>query len=54
VDTVGGYIVQQLNRWPRPGDTVEMGGYQAKVLTVQQRRVGQVLITPPKAHPPES
>jgi CBS domain containing-hemolysin-like protein len=48
VDTVGGYIVQQLNRWPRPGDGVDVGGYRAKVLTVQQRRVGQVLLTPKK------
>jgi CBS domain containing-hemolysin-like protein len=50
VDTVGGYIVQKLNRWPKTGDQVELGdaGFQAKVLTVQQRRVGQVLITPPK------
>ncbi|MGA3067977.1 MAG: hemolysin family protein [Tepidisphaeraceae bacterium] len=48
VDTVGGYIVQQLNRWPRAGDSVEVGEYDAKVLTVQQRRVGQVLLTPKK------
>jgi CBS domain containing-hemolysin-like protein len=46
VDTVGGYIVQQLNRWPRPGDTVRLGNYSAKVLTVLHRRVGQVLIMP--------
>jgi CBS domain containing-hemolysin-like protein len=46
VDTVGGYIIQQLGRWPRPGDTVPLGPYQARVLSVQQRRVGQVLLTP--------
>jgi CBS domain containing-hemolysin-like protein len=46
VDTVGGYIVQQLNRWPRPGDTAILGGHILKVLSVQQKRVGQVLITP--------
>ena len=46
VDTIGGYIVKQLNRWPKAGDEVELGGYRAKVLTVQQRRVGQVLISP--------
>ncbi len=46
VDTVGGYIIQQLNRWPRPGDTVKIGPYTAKVMTVLHRRVGQVLITP--------
>jgi CBS domain containing-hemolysin-like protein len=51
VDTVGGYIVQKLNRWPKSGDQISLGdaGFQARVLTVQQRRVGQVLITPPKA-----
>ena len=47
VDTVGGYIIQQLNRWPRPGDTVKIEDrYIAKVVTVLHRQVGQVLIMP--------
>ena len=47
VDTVGGYVIQQLGRFPRPGDTVELGArYTARVMSVQQNRVGQVLITP--------
>ena len=47
VDTLGGYIVQQLARWPRPGDMVELGEkYTAKVMTVLHRRVGQVLVMP--------
>jgi CBS domain containing-hemolysin-like protein len=47
VDTVGGYIVQHLNRWPRPGDSVKIGErYVAKVVTVLHRQVGQVLIMP--------
>jgi CBS domain containing-hemolysin-like protein len=46
VDTIGGYITQTLGRWPRPGDTVVLGNYAAKVMTVVQRRVGQVLIMP--------
>jgi len=47
VDTVGGYVVQQLGRWPRAGDTLSLGDrYSARVLSVTQRRVGQVLITP--------
>jgi len=46
VDTVGGYITQELGRWPRPGDTLPIGDYSARVLSVQQRRVGQVLLTP--------
>lgn len=44
VDTVGGYVVQRLGRWPRVGDTVEMAKYQIRVLTIQQKRVGQALI----------
>jgi CBS domain containing-hemolysin-like protein len=46
VDTVGGYVIQKLGRWPRPGDTVDIENYKARVLSVQQRRVGQVLLTP--------
>ena len=47
VDTIGGYVVQHLGRWPRTGDTLPLGDrYNARVLSVLQRRVGQVLITP--------
>ena len=51
VDTIGGYIIQQLRRWPRAGDTVKLDteggdGYAARVVSVQNRQVGQVLITP--------
>src|SRR5205085_40477 len=46
VDTIGGYVIQQLARWPRVGDTVKLDGYFAKVTSVQHRRVGQVLIMP--------
>ena len=45
VDTVGGYVVQRLGRWPRVGDTIDVAGYQIRVLTIQQKRVGQILIT---------
>jgi CBS domain containing-hemolysin-like protein len=46
VTTIGGYIVQQLNRWPRVGDTVTLGAYALRVLSVQKSRVGQALIIP--------
>jgi CBS domain containing-hemolysin-like protein len=48
VDTLGGYVVKTLGRWPRPGDAVPLGErYSARVATVlQKRRVGQVIITP--------
>jgi CBS domain containing-hemolysin-like protein len=46
VDTINGYIIQQLGRWPRPGDSVALGNYTARVVSVSQKRVGQVMITP--------
>jgi CBS domain containing-hemolysin-like protein len=47
VDTIGGYIIQKLGRWPRPGDSVPLGeAYRAKVVSVVNKRVTQVLITP--------
>jgi CBS domain containing-hemolysin-like protein len=46
VDTVGGYVVAQLGRWPHPGDTVEMANYTVRVTQAQPRKVGQLLITP--------
>jgi CBS domain containing-hemolysin-like protein len=47
VDTIGGYIIQKLARWPRAGDGVTLGeSYNAKVVSVASKRVTQVLITP--------
>ena len=47
VDTVGGYIIKQLNRWPRAGDSISLGEkYIAKVVSVQGRKIAQVLIMP--------
>ncbi|MBV8780043.1 MAG: HlyC/CorC family transporter, partial [Phycisphaerae bacterium] len=49
VDTIGGYITQELGRWPRPGDEVSLDTYRARVLTVQRNRVTQVMLTPVRA-----
>lgn len=47
VDTVGGYVIQELGRFPRVGDAVELAdAFTMKVLSVQQKRVGHVLISP--------
>jgi CBS domain containing-hemolysin-like protein len=48
VDTIGGYVIQELGRWPRVGDAVELANYSVRVTGVapKQRRVGQVFITP--------
>ncbi|MBC7980752.1 MAG: HlyC/CorC family transporter [Armatimonadetes bacterium] len=42
VTTVGGYITQQLERFPEVGETLEILGFQAKVTSTDGRRVGQV------------
>jgi CBS domain containing-hemolysin-like protein len=46
VDTIGGFITQELGRLPRPGDTITIGDYTARVVSVQQKRAKQVLLTP--------
>jgi CBS domain containing-hemolysin-like protein len=51
VDTIGGYVIRQLNRWPKVGDTLEMGNYQVKVTATQSKRVLQVFITPIRTEP---
>jgi len=42
VTTVGGYLTQQLQRFPEVGETIEILGYEAKVTSTDGRRVGQI------------
>lgn len=42
VTTVGGYITQQLGRFPKVGESMEILGWEAKVTSTDGRRVGQV------------
>ena len=42
VTTVGGYITQQLGRFPEVGETIVILGYEARVTSADGRRVGQV------------
>lgn len=42
VTTVGGYITQQLARFPEVGESIEFLGYEAKVNSSDGRRVGQL------------
>jgi len=42
VTTVGGYVTQQLERFPEVGESIEILGYEAKVTSTDGRRVGQV------------
>ncbi len=42
VTTVGGYLTQQLGRFPEAGEALEILGYEARVTSTDGRRVGQV------------
>jgi len=42
VTTVGGYVTQQLGRFPLVGESIEILGYEAKVTSTDGRRVGQI------------
>ncbi|MEP4076524.1 hemolysin family protein [Haloferula sp.] len=42
VTTIGGYITQQLGRFPEVGETMEINGWEAKVTSTDGRRVGQI------------
>jgi len=42
VTTVGGYLTQQLERFPEVGETLEILGYEARIASTDGRRVGQV------------
>ena len=53
VTTVGGYLTQQLGRFPQVGETLEVLGYEARVTSTDGRSVGQVhftKLTPPPTH----
>jgi CBS domain containing-hemolysin-like protein len=51
VTTVGGYVTQQLGRFPEVGETLEILGYEARVTSTDGRRVGQIHF---RKLPPES
>ena len=51
VDTVNGYIVKKLGRWPHVGDTVMLGEYVLRVQSLSQKRVGQVQISKASEQP---
>jgi CBS domain containing-hemolysin-like protein len=42
VTTVGGYLTQQLERFPEVGESLEILGYEARVTSTDGRRVGQI------------
>jgi len=53
VDTVSGYIVKKLGRWPHVGDSVRLGDFELKVQSLSQKRAGQVVINRVSEQPAE-
>ena len=43
VSTLGGLVTAQVGRMPRPGDRIEVDGFDLRVLEVKGRRVTKVL-----------
>lgn len=46
VDTLSGYVMEQLGRLPRTGDRVTLADYEAEVLRMAGRRVGSLRLSP--------
>jgi putative hemolysin len=46
VDTIGGYILKRLGRFPEQGDELAIGRYVASIRTVERRRAGLIELTP--------
>lgn len=44
-DTVAGFIIEKLGRLAEVGDTVDVSGATLKVVTIERRRIAEVLVT---------
>lgn len=51
VDTLGGYILKRLGRLPEAGDTIRVGAFDARVISIERRRIGEVLLSPAPHQP---
>lgn len=53
-DTVAGLVMKQLGRLPRRGETLQLGGFELKVLRFDRRRIDSLRLTAPRdIVPPE-
>jgi CBS domain containing-hemolysin-like protein len=51
-ESIGGLVVERLERLAVPGDEVEIAGRRVRVLSVDGNRIDRVLIEPPLPAPP--
>lgn len=42
VDTLSGYFLKELGRFPEIGDVLRIGNYEARILTIERRRAGVI------------
>jgi CBS domain containing-hemolysin-like protein len=52
-ESIGGLVVERLERLAQPGDEIDIAGRRIRVLSVDGNRVGRVLIGPPLPPPPD-
>ncbi len=52
-NTLAGYILGQLGRFPKTGDTVTLGKYKLEVAKMDDRRIDQLRLTPLPKNPNE-
>ena len=43
-DTLAGFILHQLERIPKPGDTLEWKGFKLEVIDMDGHRIDKVLV----------
>ena len=53
-DTLGGYIYSRVGEVPEPGTVIETEQVRLEVLSVDQRRIGEVRVTRLRLHPEPS
>ncbi|MFJ6002282.1 hemolysin family protein [Arthrobacter sp. NPDC092385] len=50
-DTVAGYVLDRLGRLATPGDTVDVEGATLQVVSIDRRRIAELLVTPAGTQP---
>lgn len=45
VSTIGGYMISQLGRIPEPGETAQVEGFEAEIVSADERTVQQIRFT---------
>jgi CBS domain containing-hemolysin-like protein len=41
--TIGGFLLERLDRIPEPGDTVDVAGWELRIQSMDRRRITEVV-----------